>query len=276
MNDYLKELVLDFQIPIVMGIVNTTPDSFSDGGNFSTFQNAVEQCLRLLDEGADIIDIGGESTRPGSDPVDEIEELKRTIPLITTLITLRPLCKISIDTTKAEVAKRALNAGAVLVNDVSAFRKEEEKMSRILQEFDPFVCVMHMKGIPKSMQKAPVYDNLENEVYTFLEDRIKFVQSLGLNKIIADVGIGFGKSLEHNVTLMKNLHYFSTLNVPLLLGISRKNFLGALTDISDPKERDIATIITHTLLVSQPISIIRSHSVHWVQQLKKLSSVFTS
>ncbi|MBL8005219.1 MAG: dihydropteroate synthase [Candidatus Kapabacteria bacterium] len=254
-----------------MGIINCTPDSFSDGGLFQLKEHAVNQALRLLDEGADIIDIGGESTRPGSDSVSMEDELSRTIPVIKSLVSQRPGVKISIDTTKAIVAKHALDNGAFMVNDVSAISHEEEQMSSILREYKPVVSLMHMKGKPKTMQTNPTYDNVVKEVFSYLQQRILFVQSLGCNEIIADVGIGFGKTLEHNLTLLKHINTFTKLDVPLLLGISRKRFLGMLTGIEDASKRDIATLITHTLLLKNDIAVIRTHSIEPFVQMKKIS-----
>jgi dihydropteroate synthase len=256
-----------------MGIVNCTPDSFSDGGEYYKQSMAVNQALRLLDEGADIIDIGGESTRPGSESVELKEEINRTIPVIKSIIALRPTAKISIDTTKAEVAKQALDSGAFLVNDVSAFTVEQEKMEMILQQFKPVVCLMHMKGKPKTMQKNPSYENVVEEVFAFLQERITFAQSIGCSEILADIGIGFGKSLVHNITLLNNIKTFNQLEVPLLLGISRKNFLGIITGIQEPINRDTATLIAHSLLMKNDIAVIRTHTIEQFVQMKKIYEV---
>lgn len=253
-----------------MGIVNCTPDSFSDGGKYYNQSLAVNQALRLLDEGADIIDIGGESTRPGSESVILSEEISRTIPVIKAILSQRPSAKISIDTTKAEVAKQALDSGAFLVNDVSAFTVEQEAMGLVLKQFKPVVCVMHMKGKPKTMQQNPLYENVVDEVFSYLQERISFVQSLGCSEVLADIGIGFGKTIEHNITLLKHLPSFNQLNVPLLLGISRKNFLGIITGVQEPIKRDIATIIAHTLLIKNDIAVIRTHTIEQFVQMKKI------
>lgn len=256
-----------------MGIVNCTPDSFSDGGEYYKQSLAVNQALRLLDEGADIIDVGGESTRPGSETVTLNEEISRTVPVIQSILSLRPSAKISIDTTKAEVAKQALDSGAFLVNDVSAFTVEQEKMEVVLQQFKPVVCLMHMKGKPKTMQINPSYENVVDEVFSYLNERITFVQSIGCSEILADIGIGFGKTLEHNITLLKHIKTFNQLKVPLLLGISRKNFLGIITGIKEPVNRDIATLIAHTLLMNNDIAVIRTHTIEQFIQMKKIYDV---
>lgn len=271
MTDFLLKHIGHPSKPYLMGIVNCTPDSFSDGGLYQQTAKAVDHALRLIDEGADIIDIGGESTRPGSESVDGNEEIARTIPVIKSLVTLRPSVKISIDTTKALVAKQALDSGGFLLNDVSAFSIEEEEMSKVLQEFKPVVCLMHMNGRPKTMQNNPMYGNVVNEVFSFLQNRISYVQSLGCTEIIADVGIGFGKTLEHNLTLLKNIDTFNNLEVPLLLGISRKKFLGLITGIDEPSQRDVATLILHTLLLKKDIAIIRTHRIEEFVQMRKLN-----
>lgn len=271
MTNFLSKYFPQKTKPLLMGIINCTPDSFSDGGLFQFKEHAVNQALRLLDEGADIIDIGGESTRPGSDTVSLEDELVRTIPVIKSLVSQRPGVKISIDTTKAIVAKQALDNGAFMVNDVSAFSHEEEQMSSILQEYKPVVSLMHMQGKPKTMQTNPTYDNVVEEVFSYLQQRILFVQSLGCIEILADIGIGFGKTLEHNLTLLKHINRFTKLEVPLLLGISRKRFLGMVTGIEDASKRDIATLITHTLLLKNDIAVIRTHSIEPFVQMKKIS-----
>jgi dihydropteroate synthase len=273
MKNFLEKYFPNQTQPLIMGIVNCTPDSFSDGGVYNRTKDAVLHSLQLINDGADIIDIGGESTRPGSDQVNEDEELQRTIPVIKEILKVSPNSKISIDTTKAEVAKQALDNGAFLVNDVSAFSQEQEKMIPILKEYSPAVCLMHKKGNPKTMQQEPFYNNVVEEVHSYLQERISFVQSLGCTEILADIGIGFGKTYEHNIQLLKNLDSFLTLNVPLLLGISRKNFLGVITGIKNPAERDIATVVAHTLLLKMNISVLRVHNVDALHQMKKIAKI---
>lgn len=270
MKNFLSRYFSHTSTPFLMGIVNCTPDSFSDGGMFQQKESAINHALRLLDEGADIIDIGGESTRPGSESVSVEDEVERTIPVIKSLITQRPSAKISIDTTKSLVAKQALDSGAFLVNDVSALTVEEEEMSLVLQEYKPVVSLMHMQGKPKTMQNNPTYENVVEEVFSFLQQRISYVQSLGCNEILADIGIGFGKTVEHNLTLLKNIDTFTQLQVPLLLGISRKRFLGNITGIEEAPKRDIATLIAHTLLLKNDIAVIRTHSIEQYVQMKKI------
>ena len=210
---------------LIMGVLNVTPDSFSDGGIFFNFDDAVAQGEKLVRDGADIIDIGGESTRPFSDPVTVEEEIERVVPVIEKL-SKRFSIPISIDTTKAKVAKRALEAGASIVNDIGALRFDPD-MASVVSEFGVPVILMHMLGTPKTMQDLPEYGNLIKEIKSFLADAITRAEKSKIPKthIIIDPGIGFGKTVEHNLLLIKNLYEFSSLNVPILIGSSRKAFI---------------------------------------------------
>ncbi|NNL42350.1 MAG: dihydropteroate synthase [Desulfobacterales bacterium] len=210
---------------LIMGVLNITPDSFSDGGNFFNFDDAVAQGEKLVRDGADIIDIGGESTRPFSDPVSVEEEIERVVPVIEKLAKQVSI-PISIDTTKAKVARRALQAGASMVNDIGALRLDPD-MASVVSEFGVPIILMHMLGTPKTMQEFPQYDDLIKEIKSFLADAIQAAEISKIPKthIIIDPGIGFGKTVEHNLLLIKNLHEFSSLNVPLLIGSSRKAFI---------------------------------------------------
>jgi dihydropteroate synthase len=209
----------------IMGILNVTPDSFSDGGEFFTLDGAVAQGLKLFEDGADILDIGGESTRPFSDAVSVEEEIRRVIPVIENLAA-RISIPISIDTTKADVARRAIQAGASIINDVSALRLDHG-LADVAAEYDVPVILMHMLGTPKTMQTNPVYDDLIKEIKEFLKNAVDYAQNKGISKskIIIDPGIGFGKTVEHNLLLIKHLHEFKTLDVPILIGLSRKAFI---------------------------------------------------
>ena len=220
-----------------MGVVNVTPDSFSDGGKFFDCDTAVAQGERLAAEGAAIIDIGGESTRPFSDPVPIEEELHRVVPVIEKL-SERTSIPISIDTTKAEVARRAIEAGAAIINDVAALRFDPE-LAAVAVEFNTPVILMHMLGSPKSMQKSPRYGNLLQEIKDFLEDAAKRAVNLGISpdKIILDPGIGFGKTVEHNLLLIKHLQAFASLNTPILIGSSRKSFIRTI--LKNPQDADL-------------------------------------
>jgi dihydropteroate synthase len=211
-----------------MGIVNVTPDSFSDGGRFLDPRSAVDQGLRLAAEGADIIDVGGESTRPFAEPVSIDEEIRRVVPVIAGLAQ-KIRIPISIDTSKAAVARRALEAGAALVNDISAL-KSDAALATLAAEFGVPVVLMHMRGEPRTMQVAPRYDDLVGEIYAFLRQAVEAAESQGISKerLIVDPGIGFGKTAEHNLQLIRRLADFGGLGLPLLLGPSRKSFIRRL------------------------------------------------
>jgi dihydropteroate synthase len=211
---------------LVMGIVNVTPDSFSDGGQFATTPAAVSHALQLVEEGADIIDVGGESSHPGATPVTEAEELKRAIPVIEQLAG-RLSIPISIDTVKTAVAKEALRAGATIINDIAANRTDEE-MWRLAAETGAAYVAMHMQGTPQTMQDNPSYADVVREVNEFFEDRLNRLQGCGVNKeqVILDVGIGFGKRAQDNLQLLAQMRHFTKWERPLLLGASRKSFLG--------------------------------------------------
>lgn len=253
-----------------MGIVNVTPDSFSDGGKYYSVDDAVKHAVKLIDDGADIIDIGGESTRPGSDSVSLDEELRRTIPVIKNILQHRKDIIVSIDTTKSEVAKQALDAGASIINDISGLTFDE-KMIDIAKEYDAGIVIMHIKGNPKTMQDNPAYHNVVKEVYDYLlVQSIKSKQN-GVDKIIVDPGIGFGKRVEDNFTLIKNLDYFQSLGYPVMIGLSKKSFIGKTLNM-DPDEREIGTVILETVSVLKSARIIRTHNVKYCNQIVKLAS----
>ena len=265
-----KNKELSFVIPKIMGIVNVTPDSFSDGGKYFSIDQAVTQGLKLIDEGADIIDIGGESTRPGSDSVSLEEELKRTTPVIKSILHLRKDAIISIDTTKSEVAKQALDNGAQIINDISGLTFDEN-MTQVAKEYDSCVVIMHIKGNPKTMQDNPDYTDVVKEVYDFLlVQSIKSKQN-GVDKIIVDPGIGFGKRIEDNFSLIKNLEYFQSLGYPVMVGLSKKSFIGRTLDL-DINQRDVGTVIMETISIIKSARIIRTHNVKYCNQIVKLAS----
>lgn len=257
------------RFPRIVGIVNVTPDSFSDGGKYFDQQRAVAHALELIDAGADVLDIGGESSRPGAEPVAADEEIRRVVPVIEQIRQSHPTIPISIDTTKAVVAERALDAGATMINDISAGRFDPEMFSVAAERQVPIV-LMHMQGTPATMQVNPHYSDVIEEILAFLHERINVARAHGIREIIADVGIGFGKTLEHNLTLLANLQRFAVLGVPLLLGISRKRFLGALSGIDEPSERDTVTALMHALLLNGPVEYIRVHNVRLHVQLRTL------
>jgi len=252
----------------IMGIVNVTPDSFSDGGHFFSPDHAVEQGLQLVDEGADILDIGGESTRPFSDPVSESEELKRVLPVIEQLAG-RVTVPISIDTTKAGVARRAVAAGATIINDVSALRSDPQ-MAATAAECQVPLVLMHMKGSPKTMQVEPVYDDLIGEIKTFLSKAMEQAITAGVDRsaIILDPGIGFGKTVDHNLQIIRDLDRFHELGAPLLVGSSRKAFIrrllkGKASKEPEPLSTEVArgTQATVAAAAMQGAHIVRVHDV---------------
>ncbi|MEO8231379.1 MAG: dihydropteroate synthase [Ignavibacteriota bacterium] len=262
--------IMDFTIPKIMGIVNVTPDSFSDGGKYFYLDSAADRALKLIDDGADIIDIGGESTRPGSDPVSVAEEINRTIPVIKKIIGLRNDVIISIDTTKSEVAKQALDSGAQIINDISGLTFDYN-MINTAKEFDAAVVIMHIKGNPKTMQNNPHYDDVVKEVYDFLLGQSIKAKQNGIEKIIVDPGIGFGKNVNDNFTLIKNLDYFQSLGYPVMIGLSKKSFIGKTLNL-DSDEREIGTVVLETISILKSARIIRTHNVKYCTQIVKLVS----
>jgi dihydropteroate synthase len=254
----------------VMGILNVTPDSFSDGGKYNTIDSAVIHGLEMIENGADIVDIGGESSRPGAKEVSVNEELERTIPVIKKLLKAKPDAIISIDTVKPEVAEVALENGVRIINDISGL--SNKKMSKVIKQFDASVVIMHMQGTPRTMQENPTYNNVVDDVYGYLHKKIEYAKSEGINKIIIDPGIGFGKTVEHNFELLKNLSNFQQLDVPLLIGVSRKSLIGKTLKL-DVEKRDVATIILETDAVRKGAKIVRTHNVGNCVQLKKLNNL---
>jgi dihydropteroate synthase len=247
--------------PYIMGILNVTPDSFSDGGKFFDGKKAVDQALRLVEEGADILDVGGESTRPGSDAVSEEEEIKRVLPVIQAAVryTTAP---VSIDTTKARVAKAALDAGAAMVNDVSALRFDE-KMGELVAAAGVPLVVMHMRGVPKTMQAGPIeYADLLAEIRTFLEESLQRAADAGVEReqIIVDPGIGFGKTPEHNLTILNRIGELLALGRPVLVGPSRKAFIGKILD-KEADQRLHGTAAAVAASVFGGAHILRVHDV---------------
>ncbi len=254
------------QRSLLMGIVNVTPDSFSDGGFYFSPAAAVAQAMKLAADGADILDIGGESTRPFAAPVPIAEELDRVIPLIQAIRRNSDI-PISIDTYKAEVAQAALDAGANLINDISALRFDLD-MVRLAARSGVPVILMHMQGQPQDMQVAPHYNNLVAEIKTFLAERRDFALSHGIlaSNIILDVGIGFGKTFSHNLELIRRLDEFHELGCPLLLGVSRKAFIGKILD-KPAIDRDIGTLGAIAVGLTRGAQIIRTHNVLLAKQL---------
>ncbi len=257
---------LSLNQPRIMGIVNVTPDSFSDGGQHANTKAAVVHALRLADEGADILDIGGESTRPGSDAVGLEEELRRVIPVIESLRGKTDKL-ISVDTRKAEVMRRAASAGADILNDVSALTHDPEAL-RVAAESGLPVMLMHAQGDPKTMNDDPHYDDVVLDVFDFLEGRIQACAAAGIDKsrIIADPGIGFGKHLHHNVAVMAGLSLYHGLGVPLLLGASRKKMIGQLCDVPDARDRVPGSLACALVGAEAGVQLFRVHDVRETKQ----------
>jgi dihydropteroate synthase len=248
---------------VVMGILNVTPDSFSEGGQFFDRDDAVKHAVEMVADGSDIVDVGGESTRPGSDPVPVDEEIERVSPLIERLVDELPRIPISIDTRKAAVAASALEAGATIVNDVSA--GTDPGMFDVVREHDAAVVLMHKKGEPKTMQETPTYDDVVGEVHEFLRERIEAAEFAGIDpeRIAVDPGIGFGKNVGHNLELMQHVDAFLDLGRPLLVGPSRKRFIGAILDL--PEDRRVeGTIGAVAWMVSRGAHVVRVHDVREV------------
>jgi len=257
---------------IIMGIINATPDSFSDGGEYLEPALAVEHGLEMVDQGAAIIDIGGESSRPGAQPVEPEEQIKRVIPVISQLSRQSDII-ISIDTTSSKVAKAALEAGAAIINDISAMRFDK-KMALLAARAKVPVILMHMQGEPGSMQEKPVYKDVVQEVRGFLQQRIEYAVSAGIQReqIIIDPGIGFGKTVEHNLLLMKYLKDFSELGTPILVGPSRKAFIKSVLSIEHPQERLWGTAAAVAWCASHGAQIVRVHEVGQMAQVVKLTA----
>ncbi len=251
---------ITFKRPSVMGILNVTPDSFSDGGRFEGTKDVVQTAQAMVTAGADMLDIGGESTRPGAQTVPASEETERTAPAIAAIRETGLTTPISIDTRKASVAQMALQNGAQLINDVSGFTYDPELM-RLARDTGAPICVMHAQGDPATMQKSPHYDDVLLDVYDFLEKQIASLETQGINrsKIIADPGIGFGKTLAHNLTLLSRISLFHALGVPILLGASRKRFIGTLGNAPEPKARMPGSVAVALAAAAQGVQLMRVH-----------------
>ena len=249
----------DFEL---MGIVNVTPDSFSDGGRYLDAGAAIGHGQKLEREGASILDVGGESTRPGAEPVPAAAELNRVMPVIEGLVDARTRARISIDTSKAQVAAAALEAGATMVNDVTALRAAPE-IAELVARHGAGLCLMHMLGTPRTMQRHPRYDDVVADVKRFLEERLRFAIDHGVaeERILLDPGIGFGKTTEHNLELLRRLPELVAIGRPVLIGTSRKGFLGTLTGRTDPSDRLAATVATNVLAYERGARVFRVHDV---------------
>ncbi len=257
--------------PLVMGVLNVTPDSFSDGGEFSSPNAAIAHAEAMVAAGADLIDIGGESTRPGADPVDDDEQIRRVGPVIEALSRQRPPILLSIDTTRAAVVEAALDAGAFLVNDISACRDDPAMFPLLARKRAP-VILMHMLGRPKTMQEAPAYDDVTAEVSGFLNERIiaAGIHGIEVHRILLDPGIGFGKTLQHNLELLRRLRELTVLGRPLVIGTSRKSFIGTITGESEPTRRLFGTAASVAWSVAKGAGIVRVHDVEPMTQVVRM------
>jgi dihydropteroate synthase len=247
------------QFPLVMGVLNVTPDSFSDGGIYFLKEAAVEHALKMFKDGADIVDIGGESTRPGSESVTLEDENKRVIPVIYEILKRKPDSLLSIDTTKSDVAQEACKAGVRIINDISGLTFDPQ-IVEVAKEYSASLVIMHIKGTPKDMQDNPSYKNVISEIYEFLLVQSQKAKDAGVDKIIIDPGIGFGKRVEDNLEILRRLNEFKNLGYPILVGLSRKSFLGKILGL-EVNERDTITSVAETMAIMNGAEIIRTHNV---------------
>ncbi|MBI4400178.1 MAG: dihydropteroate synthase [Nitrospirae bacterium] len=259
--------------PLLMGILNVTPDSFSDGGLYLDPEAAVAHAMAMVEQGADLIDIGAESSRPGSDPVGEEEEIRRLIPVVSE-VCRRASVPVSVDTTKAGVARRALDAGAAIINDISALRSDP-RMGQVVAEAGAGLVLMHMQGTPKTMHLAPSYRDVVAEVRQFLAERMRAAQDVGVcqEQILLDPGIGFGKNLEHNLSLLEGLESFASLGRPILVGVSRKAFIGQVLD-RPIGERLMGTAAAVAIAILGGARVLRVHDVAQMRDVVKVAHAF--
>jgi dihydropteroate synthase len=255
----IKNINYSITRPQVMGILNTTDDSFYDGGKYHTIDKALFRCEDMLHEGADIIDIGGQSTRPGADMITEDEEIRRTAPIIDAIIKRFPDCIISIDTFRAAVANHAVRAGAAIINDVSA-GDDDDGMVKIVSRLQVPYIAMHKKGLPKTMQDQPHYNDVLQEVKLYLENKLIIYREAGIEEVVLDPGFGFGKTLDDNYHLLKHLEVFHTLNCPILVGVSRKSMVWKLLATEPSKALNGSTAL-HMLALAKGAHILRVHDV---------------
>jgi dihydropteroate synthase len=274
-SDYkivLREKILDLGTRThIMGILNVTPDSFSDGGLYADAERAVERAREMAAQGADIIDIGGESTRPGAKPLTEEEELRRIIPVIERLAA-EVMTPISVDTYKASVARKALEAGASLVNDISGLRFSPD-MAKVIADHGAALAIMHIKGTPRDMQQNPVYDDVIGEIRGYLAEGVEIALKAGVDreKILVDPGIGFGKTLEHNLVILNRLQEFRVLGRPILIGTSRKRFIGTVLGILAPEQRIEGTAATVAIAIERGARVVRVHDVAQMARVARMT-----
>jgi dihydropteroate synthase len=270
----LNKHFFDLKRPLVMGILNITPDSFSDGGMYLDSNAALKRADKMIEEGVDIIDIGGESTRPGSDTVSADEELKRITPIIEGIKKISDIA-ISIDTYKPEVMKEVIGMDVAMINDIFALQKPNA--IDLIKKSNVGVCIMHMQGTPKTMQLNPTYKNVVSEVISFLEERANLIVNEGINKsrIILDPGFGFGKTFEHNIDLLQNIESFQSLNLPILVGLSRKSFIRKILN-GDHDDHLSGSISAAILSVLKGARILRVHDIKETQSALKIIRIAQS
>jgi dihydropteroate synthase len=264
--------LVSLSTPKVMGILNLTPDSFFDGGKFNGVDNALHQTERMLNEGAAFIDVGGMSSRPGAAIISEEEELQRVVPVVQQMVKRFPDILISVDTIRARVAKETVEAGAVIVNDISAGRFDQAMLETVAALRAPFIA-MHMQGLPANMQQNPVYENVVTEVTDFFVERINACRAAGIKDVILDPGFGFGKTVEHNYTLLRNLSYFQHLNCPLLVGVSRKSMITKVLNIKAADALNGTTAL-NTLALLNGAHILRVHDVKEAAEVVRLVEAY--
>ncbi len=258
----------DFDQSYIVGILNVTPDSFSDGGKYFKREAAVKYGLEMIETGADIIDIGGESTRPGSEGISAFEEMNRVIPVLEGILDQKPDAIISVDTTKSKVAAESLKRGAYIINDISGGTFDPDLMSTV-KEYGAALIIMHIKGTPKDMQVNPAYQNLIKSISSFLRGQALKAERIGIRKIIIDPGIGFGKTFDHNLSILKELGRFRETGYPVMIGVSRKSFIHKMVgDLTE--DRDVATAIVNAIAVKNGATFLRTHNVLYALQVKRL------
>lgn len=255
---------------VVMGVLNVTPDSFYDGGRYAERESAVRRALQMVEEGADIIDIGGESTRPGSQPVSEEEELRRVLPVIEA-VRARVDVPISIDTTKSRVAQRALQAGACMVNDISGLGFDP-RMAEVVAQAGALCCLMHIQGTPQTMQKNPHYDDVVHDISAYFAERLALAERAGIPRqnIWLDPGIGFGKTVEHNLQILRRLREFTVFGLPILIGTSRKSFIGKVLGDLPPEDRLEGTAATVAVAILNGANAVRVHDVQAMVRVARM------
>ena len=265
----LQQTVL--QRTVVMGILNVTPDSFYDGGRYARAEAAVQRALQMVQDGADIVDIGGESTRPGSQPVPEEEELRRVLPVIEA-VRGQVDVPISIDTTKSRVAERALQAGACMVNDISGLGFDP-RMAEVVARHGALCCVMHIQGTPQTMQQNPQYEDVVRDISRYFEERLALAERAGIPRenIWLDPGIGFGKTVEHNLEILRRLREFTAFGLPILIGTSRKSFIGKILGDLPPEERLEGTAATVAIAIMNGANAVRVHDVREMVRVARMT-----